>query len=741
MNYLARSKGQGHDQQTYADHVFGAFEFMKRFAGEAIQYANHLPKDMLLHALIVAVLFHDLGKLDSLNQEALKGGPNKKLPVFHEDAGAAYWLTNKTSCFVAAVLIYCHHKGLTNFQDEFVKEEMAFRFRDTEQKKGFLRTQNNLDEYIQRHFEALKNIKVVAAPDLPIPTNALDWRILLSLIVDSDHSNAANHCSQYFDYILPDGAQWAERLQKLDEKIFAMATKPCSKKERKRNLLRTKMYKCCRSSIVKEKIIQCEAPVGSGKTSAVLAYLLNQAIQVEDTPRRLLVVVPFTSLICQIIDDLRDWIVLDGEDPEEVVVGHYHTAEYSTDSAKHLSVLWRARIIVTTSVQFFETLASSRTTSLRKLHALPGSLVFIDEFHATLPLKLWPVAWLWIKSLAENWGCRFALSSGSMTEVWNINKTDTQTIPSLISPEISTELFALEKNRIEYVLLKKPLDIIELSDAIKNKGQWPKMVIVNTVQNAAILARYLKNDEALDVIHLSTALTPRHRKQVVEIIKERLKNTNDTQWILVATSCVEAGMNFSFKTGFREAFSVSSTLQPAGRINRHFSEENAVLYVFTTTGTAFNKHPAADTFALFECFDKNWFKKKNPSELMQNATMLQWNSRVDRSLVEQMLRDEGSHNFEFVKQNFKVIEADTKTVLISDNMRKEIENYEKVNWQEIQKNSVQLWGAKIAKLALQEIRNTGIYYINEDLYDNELIGVMKFILGVEDFLRDGGAVI
>jgi len=740
MNYLARSKGQGHDQQTYADHVLGALKFMKRFAGEAVPYVNHLPQDMLLHALFVAVLFHDLGKLDSLNQEALKGGPKKKLRVFHEDAGAAYWLTNETPCFVAAVLIYSHHQGLTNFPVEFTRGEMAFRFTDTEGKKGFSHTQNNLNKYIQRHFEVLKNIKI-SVPDLPIPTNALDWRILLSFIVDSDHSNAANHCSQYFDYILPDEARWAERLQKLDERIFAKADEPCSMKERKRNLLRTKMYERCRNSSEKERIVQCEAPVGSGKTSAVLAYLLNQAVQVEDTPMRLLVVVPFTSLICQIIDDLRDWIVLDGENPEEVVVGHYHTAEFSSDRAKHLSVLWRARFIVTTSVQFFETLASSRTPSLRKLHALPGSLVFIDEFHATLPLKLWPVAWLWIKALAENWGCRFVLSSGSMAEVWNISETNTQTIPSLISPEIGDELFALEKNRIEYVPPQKPRDIIGLSDDIKSKGPWPKMVIMNTVQNAAILARHLKDNEALDVIHLSTALTPRHRKREVEKIKERLKNINDTQWILVATSCVEAGMDFSFRTGFREAFSVSSTLQPAGRINRHFSEDDAVLYVFTTMGSAFNKHPAADTFALFECFDKNWFEKKSPSELMQSAMMSQWHNRVDRNLVEQMLRDERNYNFEIINQNFQVIEADTRTVLISDSIREEIENYGKVSWQEIQKNSVQLWGAKIAKLALQEIRDTGIYYINEDLYDAELLGIMKFILGVEDFLRDGGAVI
>jgi CRISPR-associated endonuclease/helicase Cas3 len=739
MKLLARSKGQGHEQQEYADHVLGSLEFLKRFAGEAIPYVKHLPQKLLFHILYNSILFHDLGKLDSLNQEALKSGPNKKLPVFHEDAGAAYWLKDENNSFVTAVLIYSHHQGLKDFPNESVRGEMAFRFADTAWKKGFFHTNNNLDKYLQQHSEMLKHIKITV-PDLQVPPDALDWRLLLSFIVDSDHSNAASHCSQYLDYVLPDDGRWDKRLQKLDEKIFAKSNQPCSKKESKRNLLRTKMYECCRDSGVKERIVKCEAPVGSGKTSAVLAYLLNQAIQEKDTPRRLFVIVPFTNLICQIIDDLRDWIVLDDEDPEEVVVGHYHTAEYASDRVKNLSVLWRARIIVTTSVQFFETLASSKTPSLRKVHALTGSLIFIDEFHSTLPLKLWPVAWLWIKALAKNWGCRFALSSGSMADIWNIIETNTQSVPSIVSPEISDELFTLEKNRIEYVLLEKPLDIHGISDVIKSKGQWPKMVIMNTVQNAAILARHLRNNEHLDIVHLSTALTPIHRKRTVEKIKERLKNKYDTQWILVATSCVEAGMNFSFRTGFREAFSVPSTLQPAGRINRNFSEDDAVLYVFTTTGPEFNKHPAVDTFALFTCFDENWFEKQNPSELMHNVMKSQWN-RINRNLIEQMRRDERNCSFEIINNTFKVIEADTRTVLISDSIREEIENYGKVGWQEIQKNSVQLWGSKITKLALQEIRDTGVYYINEDQYDAELLGIMKFVLNIEDFLRDGGAVI
>ena len=166
MKLLARSKGQGHEQQEYADHILGSLEFLKRFFGEIKQYIRHLPQKSLFHSLCNAILFHDLGKLDSLNQEALKSGPNKKLPVFHEDAGAAYWLTDKTSCFLTAVLIYCHHKGLTDFLAENNKGESAFRFKDTKDKKGFFHTNNNLDKYLEQHFNLLKNFKI-EVPEVP----------------------------------------------------------------------------------------------------------------------------------------------------------------------------------------------------------------------------------------------------------------------------------------------------------------------------------------------------------------------------------------------------------------------------------------------------------------------------------------------------------------------------------------------------------------------------------------------
>jgi len=739
MKYLARSRGQVYGQQLYEDHILGSHDFMLGFIKNILPYVKHMSNVKLLTTMENTVLFHDIGKLDELNQEALNSGDKKRLPVFHEDAGAAYWLTYAEPNAVIAILIYCHHRGLPNFSDEFSKGAYAFRYTDTNNKLGVSRTTDNIASYVQKHFGA-----VTLRERMPIKIepfdNTIDWRITLSLLVDSDHSDAAKHCLQHFEYKLPKDPRWTERLSQLDDKISTKAQIFSNDKEEYRNILRTEMYKNCGNSNLSDSIMQCDAPVGSGKTSAVLAYLLNQACMMKHEPRRLFIIAPFTNLICQIIDDLRDWVVLPNEDPEEIVVGHYNTADYDSPKIRHLSTLWKAKIIITTSVQFFETLAASRTSSLRKLHSLPGSMIFIDEFNSALPLKLWPLAWKWINSLATNWDCKFVLASGSSTNVWELDNSK-DIIKSILPDGITSKLLELEKNRIKYKLINGPMDISDLSDIIENRGEWPKLVIMNTVQNAAVLAKYLNDEKGFNVIHLSTAFTPKHRKIIVKKIKDRLKNETNTKWILVATSCVEAGMNFSFRTGFREAFNVTSILQSGGRINRNFKYDSATLYIFTTCGSKFNKHPTADPYTVLSCLNKDLFNTETPSKLANSSMRSYWNNSVNKTEVKQLLDDDNSYNFKDVSATFKVIDADTKTVLISDSIRFRIERGYNVRWHDVQENSIQLWSNKIKKLGLCKIQDTDMFYIQEDSYDPNLLGVMKYVLGVDDFIKNGGIVI
>ena len=129
----------------------------------------------------------------------------------------------------------------------------------------------------------------------------------------------------------------------------------------------------------------------------------------------------------------------------------------------------------------------------------------------------------------------------------------------------------------------------------------PRIVILNTVQSAAAVAReYKRQFGRSSVEHLSTALTPSDRDATLERVKARLLDKKDTDWTLVATSCVEAGVDLSFKTGVREAASLVSLLQTAGRVNRHdYFHAETVWTIRLREEGVLRRHPGFATLRRF----------------------------------------------------------------------------------------------------------------------------------------------
>ncbi len=247
-----------------------------------------------------------------------------------------------------------------------------------------------------------------------------------------------------------------------------------------------------------------------------------------------------------------------------------------------MTYLWEAPIVVTTAVQFFETLAAARTGSLRKLHQIARSAVFIDESHAALPAHLWPQAWKWLTSLRDDWNCHFVLGSGSLSRFWMLPEfvDSPQPIPDLVDEEPSVASTEFEQQRIHYRTHTQPFDLEQLIPWISQHA-GPRLLIVNTVQSAAYIAMHLKEDSGRQSVeHLSTALAPVHREATLDRIKLRLQNESDNDWTLVATSCVEAGVDISFRTGFRERASLNSLLQTSGRVNRSGEHGTADVWDF-----------------------------------------------------------------------------------------------------------------------------------------------------------------
>jgi CRISPR/Cas system-associated endonuclease/helicase Cas3 len=459
-----------------------------------------------------------------------------------------------------------------------------------------------------------------------------------------------------------------------------------------------------------------------------MAHLLKQAHEKE--LRRIIIVLPFTNIIQQSVKIYRDALVFDDENPCDIVAELHHRADFQDKESRYLTALWRAPIIVTTAVTFFETLASNSPSTLRRLHELPGSAIFVDESHAALPVKLLPLTLNWINVYSREWSCYWLLASGSLTRFWNIDEINCGTvynIPELIDTNLRDRLSLYEKRRIQYRYDQNAKNLKGLANWVLN-FPGPRLLIVNTVQNAAIIADYFKEKFGeKKVEHLSTALTPKDRTFTEEKIKKRLADQTDNDWTLVATSCVEAGINISFRTGFREISSLLSLLQTAGRINRNGEYDYSEIWSFTLKECDnFNKNPglkyASDVLQKY--FEENI---EITPELSTEAINLEIQAGGITSGYKKLLNSEQLLNFPEVEKSFKVINTDTRLVIVEEEIIKAIKCHVFVSWNEIQGHSVRIYGYNLTKYDVDEFL-PGIYKWKLP-YDN-FIGIMRGALPV-----------
>jgi CRISPR-associated endonuclease/helicase Cas3 len=709
-----------------------------------LAYASGQPPE-LTDALDAAAAFHDLGKLDCDNQRALRAGREARMPWDHIDAGVAH--LGQSGNWMAAWLVRAHHApGLPCMARHFDPDGLGPRLRglrrddsDPEkQRRQRERTDALLERYLLEHEAAIGSLQ----PNKMLARHGLTMRLALSCLVDADYTDTA-----FFDTgrELPEPLppRWKERLDRLD--VYVAALPSSGSVERDRN--RSEFYATCRNASVNAPIVACEGPVGLGKTTAVTAYLLCRAI--HDGLRRLVVVAPYTNIITQIVNVLRQALSLEGEAPEEAIVEHHHRADFVGRADRDVAVLWRAPVIVTTAVQLFETLASNHPGELRKLHELPGSGIFIDEAHAALPAHLWPQNWRWLRELAERWGCRVVLASGSLARFWESGDVVDKPLklPELLSTRLSKEVFRAERRRVNYGSCDRPIESVEELITLITRARGPRLAILNTVQSAAVVARALQRS-GRDVIHLSTALCPRDRDVVIRRIFERLDRRGAPDWTLVATSCVEAGVDFSFRTGFRERFSTASLVQVGGRINRHGELDaegggRIVDFVIDTVdGITSNPVARGSRDVLRRQLSDGLFERADltPAQLVSAAMADEIRNRggLGRDALGEA---EQEYDYPAVADNGRVIPADTRLVVVDKSLREELEQRRPVDFRKLLQWSVQIWATKLASLHLPALPGRREIYAWPYEYDPDVLGYMAGVLHLRDFIEKGGAII
>ncbi len=705
-----------------------------------LRYASDPPPG-LLQAVEEAATFHDLGKLDNDIQAALRKGRGARLRWDHIDAGVAH--LSAAQDWMAAWLVRAHHApGLPEKQAHFNPDNLGWRLRgrrrddnDPERhEEQIARTDTHLREYLDLHESVIGR----GGAERRRPIHGLAMRLALSCLVDADHSDTAFFDVGHFPPKAPE-PRWSERLDALCRYISGLST-GTTDAERARNRRRAAFFDACLNACVEGPMAACEGPVGLGKTTAVAAHLIRRAH--EEKLRRFIVVAPYTNILKQTAKRLREALVLPGDRADQVILEHHHRADFEHQSDRELAVLWRAPVILTTAVSFFETLAACDPASLRKLHELPGSAIFVDEAHAALPTKLWPQNWRWLRELADRWGCRFVFASGSLVRFWEDGDIvgEPVKLPELLPKDQEKDVLTAERSRVRYVSLAggRVLTLRELIEQVVS-APGPRLAILNTVQNAAVVAKVMR-DAGLDVLHLSTALTPEDRDRILERVRGRLETRKDDRWTLVATSCVEAGVDLSFRSGFRERFAVASTIQVGGRVNRHGeydAEGGGIVYDFALDDVGITQHREAAVSAdvLRGLMAGGGLNRRNPSDVVSKAMREELSARGGLG-TDPLLKAETARDYPTVKKRGRVIDADTRLVVVDEHLKRQIAERQHIDFQELLDGSVQLWATKIEKLGLTALPGRGEIYAWNHAYEPHFLGYMAGVLQLQRFLSD-----
>src|ERR1022692_2220914 len=699
MELLAHSgsAARGLGPQAYADHVLAVKDFAGCRVRSALYYRTS-PDPALEASVGLASEFHDLGKLEPENQLVLHTKERGGLPINHVDAGVSHLSGSRQ--IEAAIAIYSHHIGLCDIPTERAKDALARQdsasaaCRDYKIKQM---TDSRLPDLVSRHRGVVSGSSATPA-NLKCQYTGLDRRLLLSCVVDADHTDTARHYGDQPD-LSPAEGRWAERLAALERYVGTLGCDSGA-----RDALRSQIYAACRMASPDNFIWACDSPVGSGKTTAVMAYLLKAAIALG--LRHVFVVLPYTNIVQQSVDVYRAALVLPGEDPEKIVAAHHHQAEFRSADLRFLTTLWDSPIIVTTAVQFFETLGANQTPRLRKLHQLPGSAVFVDEAHAAMPIHLWPFMWDQIKSLARDWSCRFVLGSGSLAKFWEnpriLGEGKTETVPSMIPGDIRAASSIFEQSRVAYRTRPDVLNLAQLCDWIQGET-GSRLVVLNTVQSAAVVASELRR-RCVSTLHLSTALAPVHRKAILRLVRLRLKTRPELDWVLVATSCVEAGVDLSFATAFRERCRAASLVQIGGRVNRHGERAEGGIWDFIVNDPLLPAHPdfRHSRDVVEDVFRKGMWDR-DLTTLMTYALEQEFKRHSGAQKIAELFGKEGVGSYPEVAKLTRLITSDTRLVVIDPGLIAAIGSGAKVDRHELLAHSVQLWSNKVDKLALNRI--------------------------------------
>jgi len=521
--------------------------------------------------------WHDLGKYHPDFQKKLRG---KRVQIEHAGAGARLaFEKNNQNAVPISFAIAGHHAGLANLK---VNSAHGGRL-------PLLDRLANNEKLLDVFRDILpKNLSVQNVPALPnwidpadgSTFNSLEFftRLLFSALVDADRL-----ATEHFYALAGGKTPRSEKLKcdsiitlrdRVDQSIDRLCEKAAENPTEVNLFRRSVLDQCRNAGELPPGLFSLTVPTGGGKTLSALSFALRHAQ--KNQLDRVVIVIPYTSIIRQNAMAYRKALGSEAA-PDMVNVIEHHSGideqkamsesveSREAEIRRRIAVEnWDAPIIVTTAVQFFESLFTDHPSTARKLHRIAKSVVILDEVQTLPPSLLTPIL-DGINELSKNYGTSVVLSTATPPSL--VQREDFPQGLSDIHPIIKDAKALANSKAARRVKVEWRLDeqttFEDLASEIKVLPDGQALAVVHRRKDALNLACQLPES---DRVHLSAQMCPAHRIVAINEINHRLKS--GAPCLVVSTQLIEAGVDIDLPIVYRALAGLDSLAQAAGRCDR-----------------------------------------------------------------------------------------------------------------------------------------------------------------------------
>ncbi|MDP2182793.1 MAG: CRISPR-associated helicase Cas3' [Actinomycetota bacterium] len=621
---------------------------------------------------------HDLGKASPEFQgylrDAHEGHPHRRGSVNHKIAGA---VKAAGEADLLALLILGHHGGLPSAAEA----------------KATLRAfeQGGVPGESQDYSVRRPDLTTAEAARLELGglTSRLEaelaLRLTYSCLVDADSLDTESHFKPAVSADRHDVVRLKELIQLLTRSQDALMQRA---PDTEVNRVRRRVYEeCLAAAEAPPGVFSLTVPTGGGKTLSSLAFALRHAQ--ANGLERVICAIPYTSIIEQTCDVFRSAL------PAAHAVLEHHSAidESGANGADDqwrvlASENWDSPVVVTTTVQFFESLFGNRPGKCRKVHRMARSVIVLDEVQ-TLPGRYLEPMVDALRALVERYGASVVLCTATQPAL----QESLDLVPGFASIQEITSTTAIDFERlarVEYHIDLEPVEWADVACCVRDHSQC--LIVVNTKSDAISLLEALDDPDAL---HLSTRLCPEHRTQVLNAIRARLKDGVPCR--VVSTQVVEAGVDLDFPVVYRAVGPLDRIVQAAGRCNREGTLEFGHVHVFNPNEGSQPRgayRTAVDHALMW--LGRDGLDLGDPSSFPDYFRCVYGDLNTDAKNIQEL---RAAFDFPKVADRFRMIDEDTVSVLVSYDLETvericgEIEVLQHVDrrlWRQIQRHSVAL---------------------------------------------------